>query len=333
MDELRTSIARVVAESGFTGVVRIDTGEGTELAEAFGDADRAHGIANRLDTRFGMASGSKSFTALAIARLIEQGLLEWSTPARSLLGSDLPQIDDAVTVEHLLSNTSGIGDYLDEDELDDITAYVLGRPVHELATTEAFIPLLDGHAQVTAPGTSFVYNNGGFMVLALVAERAAGEGFHDLVQRLVLEPAGLQDTGYLRSDELPGSAAAGYLDRDSLRTNVLHLPVRGNGDGGCFTTVHDVHVFWKALFDGAIVSGATLAEMLRPRHLDPGEAKRYGLGFWLHETSSAVILEGYDAGVSFCALHDPERALTWTVVSNWSDGAWPLVRLLEERCS
>jgi hypothetical protein len=58
---------------------------------------------------------------------------------------------------------------------------------------------------------------------------------------------------------------------------------------------------------------------------------RYGLGFWLHESSDVVILEGSDAGVSFRSAHDPVRNVTHTVISNTSEGAWPIARLLKER--
>jgi CubicO group peptidase (beta-lactamase class C family) len=161
----------------------------------------------------------------------------------------------------------------------------------------------------------------------LLAERAARTPYHDLVRKLVLERAGLADTAYLRSDELPGGVANGYLD--GLRTNVLHLPVRGTGDGGCFTTAADMVVFWQALFDGAIVGEATLAAMIRPRSDVPSEGLRYGMGFWLHPTGDAVLLEGYDAGVSFRSKHDPATDTTYTVLANTSEGAWPLVRHLD----
>jgi hypothetical protein len=62
----------------------------------------------------------------------------------------------------------------------------------------------------------------------------------------------------------------------------------------------------------------------------PSERKTYGLGFWLHPSSGAVILEGMDAGVSFRSVHDPRSDLTHTVISNTTDGAWPLARLLAE---
>ena len=70
--------------------------------------------------------------------------------------------------------------------------------------------------------------------------------------------------------------------------------------------------------------------MLRPHSDWPEEKHRYGLGFHLHATRDIAWLEGYDAGVSFVSLHDPARGITWTVVSNWTDGAWPVVRLVDE---
>ena len=145
------------------------------------------------------------------------------------------------------------------------------------------------------------------------------------------EPAGLVDTAFLRSDELPGHVARGYLWADGLRTNVLHLPVLGNGDGGSYSTAADFSAFWSSLFAGRIVSPERVADMVRPRSDWPEEDRRYGLGFHLSATGDAVWLEGYDAGVSFSSLHQPSSAITYTVIANWSDGAWPIIELLDDR--
>ena len=80
------------------------------------------------------------------------------------------------------------------------------------------------------------------------------------------------------------------------------MPVRGSGDGGIYSTVGDVSSFWKAFFSGRIVSPAWVREMVSPRSVPDGG--RYGLGFWLHATTDAVILEGCDAGVSFRSVSD-----------------------------
>jgi CubicO group peptidase (beta-lactamase class C family) len=292
------------AEAGdFSGVVRVDRSGRTELVKAYGYADRAYGIANTIDTQFGTASVTKGFTALTVLALVEHGALDLSTTARSLLGDDLPEIADDVTVEHLLAHRSGIGDYLDEEGLDHVTDYVVPVPVHRLATPEEYLAVLAGHPTAFTAGDGFAYNNGGYVVLALLAERATGVRYHELVHRHLLEPAGMADTAFLRSDELPARAARGYLARAGLRTNVLHLPVVGVGDGGAYSTAADLHRLWEALDSGRIISSRSV-ELMATAHSDwPEESRRYGLGLHLHRTGDAVWLEGYDAGVSATRSH------------------------------
>lgn len=325
------AVDALARETDFSGVVRVDRAGETAMTQAYGFAHRALEIPNTVDTQFGLASAGKGFTALAVVHLIEQGVLDLTTTARSVLGSDLPLIDDGVTVEHLLAHRSGIGDYLDEDEWGDVSDYVMTVPVQELAATEQFLRVLDGYPTKFAPNAQFSYSNGGFVVLALIAERASGTPFHELVRSTVCQPAGMPDTEFLRSDALPARAALGYLAVDGVTvTNVFHLPIRGNGDGGIYSTVSDISVFWPALFAGRIVSPDWVAEMVRPRSATPHESKRHGLGFWLHPSRAVLMLEGCDAGVSFLSAHEPETATTATVISNTTNGAWPIVRLLHE---
>jgi CubicO group peptidase (beta-lactamase class C family) len=327
MSILETDLDSLAAETGFSGVVRVDGVNGIEVAKAYGPAHRAYGIENTIDTRFAIASGSKAFTALVVIGLIEDGVFELTTTARSVLGRDLPLVGDDVTIEQLLSHRSGIGDYLDEDVLDDLGEYLMPVPVHELARTEQYLAVLDGHPPKFAPGGRFSYCNGGYVILALIAERAAGVPFHELVRRRVCEPAGMEDTEYFRSDELPGRTAYGYVAVDGgWRSNVFHLPVRGSGDGGAYTTVADVHAFWRALFAGEIVPPHWVDEMVRPRSDVPSNSMRFGLAFWLHATEPIVVIDGADTGVSFRSEHDPRDGRTRTVISNTTDGAWPLAR-------
>jgi CubicO group peptidase (beta-lactamase class C family) len=330
MSDITESIGRVANETAFSGVVRVDRGD-DHFAEAFGYAHRGFAVPNTVETQFGTASCAKGFTALAVVSLIGDGALSLDTTARSVLGEDLPLISDDVTVEHLLAHRSGIGDYLDEDNEELASdSYVMRSPVHQLDSTEAFLAELDGFPTKFKAGERFSYCNGGFMVLALIAERVSGTPYHDLVAERVLGPAGMTDTGFLRSDEPSGRMALGYLDAEGLRTNTFHLPVRGNGDGGIYTTVGDMHTFWKSLFDGQIVPDGWVVEMTRPHSEAPDEEARYGLGFWLAAQGPIVRLVGADTGVSFTSSHDPATGMTWTVISNTSNGAWPLVRHFQE---
>src|SRR5215203_2723216 len=170
----------IASETGFSGVVRVDRGDRVEIAKAYGLADRSYDIPNGVDTRFALASGTKGLTALTVVSLVEDGTLQLTTAARSVLGKDIPLVSDGVTVEHLMP-----------------------VPAQELATTEDYLAVLDGHPPKFAPGDRFAYCNSGYVVLALIAERAAGTPFHELVQCRVCDRAGMRDTAFLRSDELP----------------------------------------------------------------------------------------------------------------------------------
>ena len=316
----------VARSSDFGGVVSIDVDGDLVGARAYGFADRAYGVVNTVDTRFGVASIAKGFTAVAVRALIRDGVLAADTTVRGILRDDLPLTDDAVTVEQLLAHTSGIGDYLDESGDGEITDYVLDVPTHRLDTTEAFLAVLDGRPQVSSPGTTFAYNNSGYVVLALIAERASGIPFHDLVAERVFAPAGMTRTGYLRMDTLLGGAARNYLfDGEDDRTNVLHLPVRGSGDGGVYTTAADLSRFWRALTDGTLLPTDAVHDLVRPRETVDDEDLRYGAGFWLDLDGPGILLEGYDAGVSGRSRFDPETRVTVSILANTSEGAWPVI--------
>ncbi|GAB3140525.1 serine hydrolase domain-containing protein [Amycolatopsis stemonae] len=295
----------------FSGVVLVNRGEETLLAEASGYAHLGYGVENTLDTRFAIASGTKGFTALVVVGLIADGHLGLTTRARDVLGDDLPLIDDRVTVEHLLTHTSGIGDYCDDENPPENPPW--------LVTSADYLAALDGFPQRFPPGERFHYNNGAFVVLGLIAERVAGIPFADLVRTRVTEPAGMTDTAFHRSDALPGRTATGYLEDG--RTNVFGLPVVGHGDGGIYSTAPDFRKFWPALFDGRIVPREWVTRMLR--------GERYGLGFWLPRPG-VVRLAGGDHGVAFRSTHEPSTGLTATLISNDHRGGGPLLRRLDE---
>lgn len=313
--------------SAFSGVVSVGELGAAPIVRASGRADRRWSIDNTPTTAFGIASGTKGFTATTAMALVDAGELNLSTPVRSLLGADLPLIDDRVTVLDLLTHRSGIGDYVDEEAIDSTDDHILSVPVHLLDRTAAYLSVLDGHPQREAPGGRFVYNNSGFVVLALLIERAARVPFEQAVHRLVIEPAGLQATAFHRMDTLPAGVATGYLSDDSsqLRTNELHLPVRGSGDGGLFSSAHDVHRFWAAFFDGSLVTPSTARSMTERRTAE--HESGYGLGLWVGD-GGAVRLEGHDAGVSFASEVDPSTGRVWSVLSNTANGAWPVARQL-----
>src|SRR4030081_3916935 len=163
---LQRSVDDVVDATGFSGVVRVSRSGKLLYERSNGEADRSHGISNTSATRFGIASGTKGFTALTIMSLVSDKLLALDTSVRSVLGDELGLIPSGVMVGHLLAHTSGIGDYLDEAVIRDDYDYVLRVPVHQLASPTDYLAVLRGHPAKFEAGERFEYCNGGFVVLA-----------------------------------------------------------------------------------------------------------------------------------------------------------------------
>ena len=305
-------------------------GEGVRLAH------RGYGIPNAVDTQFAIASGAKGLTALAVVSLIEDGVLELSTTARSVLGGDLPLIDDGVTVEQLLAHRSGIGDYFDEEAGHEITDYVMPVPVHELATTEEYLAVLDGHA-------TQVRTRRAVRVLQRRLRRARAD--RRARERRALPRAGRGSACAARRGcghgvpalrRAPGAGPRSATSRPTARggRNVFHLPVRGSGDGGIYSTAADISAFWRAFFAGRIVSADWVArdgaaaqrraralEALRPRLLAPPVERHRRC--W-RDTTRACRSKP-------CTTR--AHASRYTVISNTSDGAWPIARYLENATS
>ncbi|PFG19223.1 CubicO group peptidase (beta-lactamase class C family) [Serinibacter salmoneus] len=325
---MREAVDEALAEPS-AGVARVDVDGRVALEAAWGLADRRLEVAMQPCHRIAVASGSKGFTALAVMSLIAQGRLALGTTARSVLGADLPLVAADVTVEHLLSHRSGVGEYLDDDA--DLAEYLLPGAMSGYVSPEDYLGVLDGREPAFPAGSGFAYCNSGFILLALIAQRASGTPFHDLVRTRVLEPAGMARTDYLRSDALPGDAAIGYIEVDGVwRTTVHHLPVIGGGDGGVYTTAEDMHRFWSALLAGRIVPIQAVREMCRVRSSaeETGEGAGYGLGLWL-PAPGVVRLEGMDAGSSFVSTHTISSARTVSVLSTTAHGAWDIAEVLE----
>ena len=294
---------------GFSGVLSVRRGEEILGEWSAGLADRAAGLPNTPATRFGLASGTKTFTALTVLSLIDDGMLSLDTAARGILGPDLPLIADDVTVEHLLTHTSGIGDYLDE-EVDELAPLAL--PAAELASTPAYLPMLDGFPTKFPAGERFSYCNGGYVVLALIVERVTGTPFADVVARRVFAPAGMTASGFPRSDALPPGTAIGYEDDGSA--NLLDLPFVGSGDGGAHSTVGDLHRFWRAFLAGDIVAPFSVGLATEPVTPDADSGRGYGRGIWL--SGGELMISGFDHGVTAMSRHDPATGITVTALAN-----------------
>lgn len=303
---------------GFSGVIWVQQGDKRLFAQSYGDAQRAEGIPNRLDTRFGIASGAKTFTAVALGRLVDAGKLTFDTRLRDCLDVDFPRVMPEVTLHHLLCHTSGMPDYFDEAVQDDYEALWQARPNYTLRRPADFLPLFRELPALFSPGERFHYNNGAFIVLGLVVEQASGMPFTEYVTREVLAPAGMPDSGYFALERLPERTAYGYIEEeDGWRTNIYAIPAVGGADGGLFTTAPDLARFWRALLGHKLLTPETTAQMLA-MHARDEDGASYGYGLWIEGDAEAptYLISGEDPGATCHSSYHRARDLSITLLSN-----------------
>ncbi|MEC3884769.1 serine hydrolase domain-containing protein [Halobacillus sp. HZG1] len=332
MEKVDAKIREIAERVGFLGSVVVKQGEGVVYSEGFGYRNIAEKLPNQKDTKFGIASGSKLFTAVAIAQLVEQNQFAYDTPVHQLLEQRPHCIDERVTIHHLLTHTSGIPDYFDEAVMDDFSELWEEKPMYKMENLEDFLPMFVNKEKMFEPGERFHYNNAGFIVLGLVVEAVANQSYVTYVTENIFKAAGMQDAGHYRLDQLPGNTALGYIQKDGvIKTNVYDVPVVGGSDGGAFVTGPDMTVFWEALLGGKLM-GADHVERLLTKHIKVKSSTSYGYGLWLDDVKEQTVYHvmGYDPGVQFHSCVYPEQQAIVTVLSNKGGGAFKIVQAVEE---
>jgi CubicO group peptidase (beta-lactamase class C family) len=331
-DDLKTELDSSIDRHSFSGVVSIYQGDVPLYEKAAGFADRSNRIANTLGTRFGTASGTKFFTALAIGRLIAAGKLDFSTRLRDCVAHDFPRYAPEITIRHLLTHTSGIPDYYDEEKITDFDNFSLGTPWYALRGPRDYLPLFPDADMKFSPGERFSYSNGGYIVLGVVVEEVSGMKYQDFVEREIFQPIGMNRSGYFAMNRLPEETALGYVtEPGGWRTNIFNLPIVGASDGGAFTTVQDLATLWNAFRSHEILPKELVDLYAAPQVKAKAEGEHLysGCGLWIRDDPHGryeTFITGCDAGVSFKSSLYRDNDLRVTVISNSTDGAWPVLR-------
>jgi CubicO group peptidase (beta-lactamase class C family) len=329
---LTDAIALQHEREPFSGVVSVRERGEVVVEAAYGLAHRAERIPNTPATRFGIASGTKTLTAIAVAQLVEQGRLAFDALLADCVAAPLPGLDPGVTLHHLLTHSGGIPDYFDEAVMDDYEVLWRERPMYRFRTPSDFLPLFAHLPMKAAPGTTWAYNNAGYVLLGLAVERAAGMPFNDYVEEHVLRACGMTSSGFFPLDRLPGGTARGYLPTEDggWRTNAYAVPIVGGADGGAFTTAHDLAALWDALLGRRLVGEATLARMLTPHwRTDPErDDGHYGYGLWIRQLDGrprSFAMVGEDPGVAFSSTYFAGSGVLCSLLGNTVDASWAML--------
>jgi CubicO group peptidase (beta-lactamase class C family) len=330
--QLTKQLDASIEEHAFSGVISIRRQNTALYERAAGYADRSNQIANTLETRFGIASGTKFFTALAIGKLVEAKKISFSTKLKDCIALDFPRYSQDIAIWHLLTHTSGIPDYYDEEKITDFDNFTLSIPWYALKGPRDYLAAFPDEAMKFAPGERFSYSNSGYILLGVVIEELTGQRYQDFVEQAIFKPIGMDQSGYFALNKLPAKTALGYVEESQgWRTNTFNLPIIGASDGGAFTTAQDIATLWKA-FWGYKILPKQLVDLYARAHVQAeteGKRTYYGYGLWICEDpgrNREEYITGCDAGVSFKSRVNRDKRLQITVISNTTDGAWPILR-------
>lgn len=335
-EKFEEALDQVVTKENFSGVISIKENNKIIYQRAFGFAERANERLNNIETKFAIASGTKFFTAIAIGKLIDEGKLSLDSKALEYVDYDFPTYDKEVTIRDLLTHTSGIPDYFDEEEIEDFDNFQVGKAWYLMFDPSDYYEVFPQKEMKEKPSETFRYNNSGFVMLAGIVAKVSGMRYVSFVEA-ILEEIGMNNSGFYPLNRLASNTAIGYVElEDGYRSNVFNLPIVGGGDGGMYTTVEDMYIFWSALFSGTIISKELLEAFIEPyikESDDDDDTTYYGHGIWMNVNNgkrSHLYIEGCDAGISFRSGILHEEQIEYTVISNTTGGAWGIIDTIIE---
>jgi CubicO group peptidase (beta-lactamase class C family) len=277
------------------------------LCRGYGVANLEHGVRVAPQTVFQSGSIGKQFTAMAIMMLIEEQKLALEDPISKYL--EVPQNWSDIRIRHLLTHTSGLGDYPE--------TFSLQRDY----TEEELLQMITAQPLGFAPGEKWSYSNLGYVTLGILIHKVTGESWVDFLQERVLAPLGMKHTrGISEADIVPNRAAGYVLQNGALKNQQWVSPtVNNTADGSLYFTAEDLAKWDEALETRKLIRKSSYDEMWTPVKLRDGTTAPYGFGWRVTQSDSGhQVLEhgGAWQGFSTYIVRHPDDRLTVAVLCN-----------------
>jgi CubicO group peptidase (beta-lactamase class C family) len=302
--------------SGFNGNVLIAKKGKIVYRNTFGWADYLHRDSLKLTSNFELASVSKPLTAAGVMLLVEQGKLSLDQTVNDFF-PDFPYQD--VTIRQLLTHYSGLPNYIyfTDDKWPDKRKGMSNSDVIDLLIK--FKP-----ARYNAPGSRFLYNNTNYMMLASIIEKVSGETFTVFMQENIFRPAGMKNTAVLSKAEyekIPTDVVGhDKVWRRSVVQNFHDGPV---GDKGIYSTIEDLFLFDRALYDGRILSKSIQDSSYIGYAKPINTVFNYGYGWRLYEKDEHVVAyhTGWWHGFKNLYIRDLKNDITIILLTNLANNS------------
>lgn len=239
----------LAAEDKFSGVVLVAKNDKPVFQRAYGSANKENKTPNNTETKFNLGSINKIFTRIAIGQLVKAGKISFDDKLGKYL-PDYPNKDagEKVTIRHLVTMKSGIGDFFGEK--------FIQMPKDKLRKNSDYIPLFADKPLAFEPGTSQAYSNGGYILLGAIVEKVTGRSYYDFVRENIFKIAGMTNTDSYENDKLPANTAFGYTKqnpRNEWTNNRNFHAFRGSAAGGGYSNVEDLLKFSTAVKSGKLI--------------------------------------------------------------------------------
>ena len=337
--ETDSFMKKLAAVDAFSGVLMIAKDGRPIFKKAYGLANKAYNVPNRIDTKLNIASTTKMFTAVAVMQLVEKGKLSLTdTIARILPDYPNKQLAEKVTIHHLLSHSSGLGDYHG-------AGYICRKGI--LRTPRDYFPLLKDLAPSFEPGEKMRYSNAGYVILGAIIEKVSGESYFDYVDRHIFKPAGMTATGFYDTDIDTPNLATGYTNFEDKghdyfefhmgqrRNTSLSNGAKGSSQGGAFSTADDLLRFSSSLRSNKLVSAKSVEVLTTKKFFFRKYAAGdiyYGYGFELETVDGKRVIGhgGGDLGISSGVRWYPDNGYTIAILSNYDRGGIVAIDKLQD---
>ncbi|MBD9726350.1 serine hydrolase [Streptomyces caniscabiei] len=295
----------------------------------FGVADRAAGTPASCRTVYDVMSITKQFTAAAIVKLEVMGRLRVSDPVGRYLGGGrtVPEDKRGITIEHLLTHTSGLVEGLGDD--------------YDPVSREELVRGALSSRLRAAPGKEFHYSNTGYSLLAAIVEEASGETYERFLHRHLFAPAGMTRTGYVLPRWPRHLVAVEYDSEGRARGRPFDHPWAADGpywnlrgNGGMLSTAHDLFRWHRALLGEEILPARARDKLFEPRTAEPESENSYGYGWSLRDTPDGRLAwhdggNDWSLGLLSRSLRDGVLVF-WISNHAYREGRWNLEDQAEE---
>ncbi|MFF9283201.1 serine hydrolase domain-containing protein [Streptomyces griseosporeus] len=316
-------VLRSAQSQGAPGAMaRIDD-HGTVLRATVGVADRKSGRALDPSDRFRVGSITKTFSAVVLLQLADEGRLKLDASVDSYLPGLLP--DRRITVRHVLSHRSGLYDYTNDMFARTVPGFEAVRT--KVFTYRELVQRSLKHPRTTAPGGAYTYSNTNFVVAGMLIEKLTGHGVAREYQDRIITPLKLTDTFYVHPGTgIPGRHTRGYLTPDSAGAALVDATRQtvswAQSAGAVISSTRDLNTFYSALLRGRLTSAPALAQMRR--WVPAGTGQAYGLGLRRRDLSCGVSVYGHTGAVQgyyTYAFTSQDGGRTLTAVATASNNA------------